>query len=150
MLYAVVNQYTSTGLEESWDNMNFPLMIILELEKSEVIKRIVSKRMRAFIEPIDKSGAFIIVTPVSPASIEAGASNTFLAEKQHMQIDVQGANYDDVQTVAKEVRRIMYEIFNMPTEDDGLDTYFDATKRYLVSRNFLGIPQKLNYKNTVI
>lgn len=150
VLYAVVNQYTSTGLEESWDNMNFPLMIISELEQSEVIQTLVKKRMRAFIEPIDKSGAFIIITPVMPGTAEHPVSNNFLAERQHMQIDVQGTNYDDVNTLADEVRAVMFHEFNMTEERNGLETYFDETGRFLVSKNYIGIPQKLNYKSKII
>lgn len=150
VLYAVVSLFISKEFEESWDNMNFPLMIILELEKSEIIQRLVQKRMRSFIEPKDKSGAFIIVTPVMPGTAEHPVSNNFLAEQQHMQIDVQGSNYDDVNTVADEVRAVMFHEFNMTEERNGLETYFEETGRFLVSKNYIGIPQKLNYKSKII
>lgn len=130
--------------------MNFPLMIIETLYESDVIKQFVDNRMRAYTEPFDKSGAFIMVIPVSPASATAAASNNFLAEQQHMQIDVQGTNFDEVQTVADEIRRVLHEEFNMLAQGDGLDTYFEETSRFLVSRNYIGTPQKLNYQSKVI
>ena len=125
-------------------------MIILELEKSDIIQRLVQKRMRSFIEPKDKSGAFIIVTPVMPGTAEHPVSNNFLAERQHMQIDVQGSIYDDVNTVAEEIRAIMFHEFNMTEERNGLETYFEETGRFLISKNYIGIPQKLNYKSKII
>lgn len=125
-------------------------MIILELEKSEVIQRLVQKRMRTFIEPKDKSGAFLIITPVMPATAEHPVSNNFIAERQHMQIDVQGSNYEQVKEIADEVRRVMLHEFNMTEERNGLETYFEETERFLVSKNYIGIPQKLNYKTTII
>lgn len=130
--------------------MNFPLTVILELEKSEIIQKLVNKRMRAFVEPKDKSGAFIIITPVMPATGEVPVSDNFIAERQHIQIDVQGENYDDVKAIADEVRSVMYNKFNMTEERNGLETYFEETERFLVSKNYLGIPQNLNYKNTIL
>ena len=150
MPYAAVNQYISKEFEESWDNMNFPLMIILELEKSTIIQRLVQKRMRSFIEPKDKNGTFIIVTPVMPGTAEHPVSNNFLAERQHMQIDVQGTNYDDVNAVADEVRAVMFHKFNMTEERNGLETYFEETGRFLISKNYIGIPQKMYYKTPII
>lgn len=148
--YAAVSQYISKEYAESWDNMNFPLMIILELEKSTIIQRLVQKRMRSFIEPKDKSGAFVIVTPVMPGTAEHPVSNNFLAERQHMQIDVQGSNYDDVNTVADEIRAVMFHEFNMTEERNGLETYFEETGRFLISKNYIGIPQKMYYKTPII
>lgn len=106
--------------------------------------------MRTFIEPKDKSGAFLIITPVMPSTAEHPVSNNFVAERQHMQIDVQGANYEDVLKIANEVRRVMFHEFNMTEERNGLDTYFEETGRFLISKNYLGIPQKLNYKSKII
>lgn len=130
--------------------MNFPVMIIEKLFESPIIKKHIERRMRAYAEPSDKSGAFIIVLPIAPASATAAASNNYLAESQHMQVDVQGANHEVVYEVAREVRKVMYEAFNMTAQNDGLDTYFDETKRYLVSRNYAGIPQNINYKESII
>ena len=125
-------------------------MIILELEKSTIIQRLVQKRMRSFIEPKDKNGAFIIVTPVMPSTAEHPVSNNFLAERQHMQIDVQGTNYDEVNAVADEVRAVMFHKFNMTEERNGLETYFEETGRFLISKNYIGIPQKMYYKTPII
>lgn len=130
--------------------MNFPLTVILELEKSEIIQQLVNRRMRAFVEPKDKSGAFIILTPVMPATGEVPVSDNFIAERQHIQIDVQGSKYDEVKSISDEVRSVMYHKFNMTEERNGLETYFEETERFLVSKNYLGIPQKLNYKNTIL
>lgn len=130
--------------------MNFPLTIVNTLYANEVIKGIVGKRMRAYSEPVNKNGAFIMVIPISPASATAAASDNYLAERQHMQIDVQGTNHTEVETVAREIRKVMHEEFNMRAQDDGLDTFFDETGRFLVSRNYRGIPQKLNYQKPII
>jgi len=130
--------------------MNFALMIVETLYANQTIRSIVNDRLMAYTEPKDKSGAFIIVAPVSPASAEAAASDNFLAERQHMQIDVQGTNHTEVDAVAREIRKVMHQEFNMTATDDGLDTFFEETSRFLVSRNYIGIPNKLNYKSKLI
>lgn len=130
--------------------MNFPLEIIQELEKSDVIKELVNKRMRAFVEPNDKSRAFIIVSPVEPETPVHGASNNFLGEEQHHQIDVQSYSYDEVKTISKEVRRVMNQSFNMYPQSGGVDSYFEDTRRYLISIRYIGTPHKFNYKSKII
>lgn len=130
--------------------MNLSLLIILELEQSLVIQEKVGNRMRAYGEPSDKSDTFIIIEPNGVPDPRAPVSDSFLAESHLIQIDVQGPNHTNVNTVANEVRRVMWRVFNMSTIGVGLDTYFEETKRFLDSRTYEGAPQKLYYQNKIM
>lgn len=130
--------------------MNFTTVIRDELLQSEIIQDLVGNRMRPYVEPNDTSGTFIIMTPIEPEALTKSVSDTYLAEQQHFQMDVQSTNYNEAKAVFKEVRRIMINELNMYPQAGGLDDYFGETKRYLISVRFIGTPQKLNYKKSVI
>lgn len=126
--------------------MSFLLEVISELEKSSIIKSYVDKRMRLFVEPTDTTRTFIILSNITPDELSTPVSNNFLSKTQYIQIDVQSPSYDAVSKVSDEVRKIMIKQFNLKQDSGGLDDYFEETNRYIISRRFIGVPIKNNYK----
>ena len=130
--------------------MSFLLEVISELEKSSIIKSYVDKRMRLFVEPTDTTRTFIILSNIAPDELSTPVSNNFLSKTQYIQIDVQSPSYNEVSKVADEVRKIMIKQFNLKQDSGGLDDYFEETNRYIISRRFIGVPIKNNYKEKIL
>lgn len=133
--------------------MNFWEQLLTAFSQSDEVLELIDNpqtQMNAYVEPHDTSGPFIIVTPLEPPALEAGMSNTFVAESQHYQIDVQAYTFNDTTALYKAVRKVMMREFNMYPQSGGLDEWFEETQRFVQSVNFIGTPQHLNYKKSII
>ncbi|WP_017548660.1 hypothetical protein [Salinicoccus carnicancri] len=97
----------------------------------------------------DTSNLYVIIRPLGPPAPEKPVSDNFMAESHLVKVDVEGADLLDVQAVQNEIRKIMHS-FGLRQMPDGLDEFFDATKHYVDSRNYSGIPNEFYYKSKLI
>lgn len=121
------------------------------LSASPVIQEKVAGRIYAYqtMDNSDISDTFIVIRPIDVPTPVKGVSNNYLAEEHFIQIDVEGRNITTVKDVQNEIRRILHS-FNLWQQPNGLDEFFDETKRFVDSRRYVGVPNGFYYTKKLI
>lgn len=105
---------------------------------NEVIKEECFERIKFYIYPetADTDKPFITIRPTKAPTETNFASNKSLSYKFAYQIDVQSQDRKKCKLIQKEVKEAM-EILGFSQQDnDGLDEYFDETKRFVDARRY--------------
>lgn len=92
----------------------------------------------------DTTKAFVVLTPILDEPSDY-VSNKYLSETYLVQVDVEGYTHQKTIDITKRIRYLMFEN-NMLQASSQLDDYFGATKRYVMSRRYRGIPKNQYYK----
>lgn len=115
------------------------LMIIYnQLLANPVIKESVTdKRIKFYDYPEtgDAENPFIVISPIGVPAGNAEGSDKELSLRFTYQIDVQGKNRIVVKQIQKAIKDTMAEL-RYKQLPEGLDTYFNETKRFLDARRY--------------
>ncbi|KGJ25382.1 hypothetical protein [Staphylococcus haemolyticus] len=124
--------------------LNYIRLLILE---DEYLKEKVDNRIYFYevTENADTSDSFIVLTPIYDEPYNL-ASDDFLAEEYLIQIDVESYNHQKTIDITKRIRKLLWKINFFPSSSK-LDTYFEETKRYVMSRRYQGVPKNQYYKD---
>ena len=114
------------------------------LLKNATIAQHCTWRIRAYHydETADKSGPYILISPLIAPQPSTYASDTNLSTEYLYQIDVRGPNYDIVKLLQEEIRKTLWEIgFH---QRDGIDQYDHEIKIYMDARRYRGNPYTID------
>lgn len=122
---------------------DIPIEIYNQLMKNELIKFHCDGRIKFYIYPetADASKPFIVIDPLDVPDPVVHASNDNHCERHLYQIDVESPNRLITKQLQNEVKKEM-KILGFGQLSNGLDKYFDATKRYVDARRYEGILKK--------
>ncbi|MEB8101053.1 hypothetical protein [Staphylococcus xylosus] len=95
-------------------------------------------------ENSDKSDSFIVLNEIDgiPSNY---ASDKYLAEDYLIQVDVECYTEEKAINITKKVRKLLWDL-DMKNASSQMNNYFKATKRYVRSRRYEGIPKNEYYK----
>lgn len=123
------------------------LQYILDLIKDdELIKNCIGKNIYFYqvSEKAKKSDGLVIISPVydEPSTY---VSNKYLSETFTVQIDVETYKDELTRKITKRIRYILKQN-DMHQMSSQLTDYFKATKRYVRSRRYQGVPKNKYFK----
>lgn len=100
------------------------------------IKRYCDKRIKLyeFPETGDDKKTFIVISP-SPSTPVGYASNRSLQERYDYRINIESHSRIERDLVSHAVRKVMTGL-GFGQSRGGLDTYFNDTKRYVISNSY--------------
>lgn len=95
-------------------------------------------------ENADVSKPFVVLKPIlnQPSDF---ASDKYLSESYLIQVDVESTNHQITNDITKRIRYLLFNN-NLVQASSQLDEFFEATKRYVMSRRYSGIPKNQYYK----
>lgn len=110
---------------------------------NEFIKSQCEGRIKFYVFPetADASKPFIVIDPIDVSEPKGYASDENHYEKHLYQIDVETRDRLLTKRLQEEAKKEM-KILGFGQLSNGLDKYFDATKRYVDARRYEGILKK--------
>lgn len=103
----------------------------------QVIKA--AKGLKSYQRPesLPDTQTSIIIDPLGPPEEAAKGSNTSLSNKFIYQINVESTDRIECKKLQSKIKTLLNE-FGFTQTSGGLDEYFDATKRYVDARRYIG------------
>jgi Protein of unknown function (DUF3168) len=110
------------------------------LKTSPLIQQKVGNRIKFYEYPptANMQGVYIVIDPVEPPRPGDYADNQWLTDEYFYQIDVWSKKLDDTQSVAKEVRQVMWEVLGFAQDSAGPDEFDKDTGIYRDARRYRG------------
>ncbi|MDO6849196.1 hypothetical protein Q4S57_14645 [Priestia megaterium] len=110
------------------------------LKTNPLIQEKVNNRIKFYeYPPIDNmQGVYIVIDPIDTPKPGDYADNQWLTDEYFYQIEVWSKSLLDTQTIAKEVRKIMWEKLGFPQYGTGLDEWDKDTRIYRDARRYRG------------
>ncbi|MGW7889979.1 hypothetical protein [Staphylococcus xylosus] len=116
------------------------------IQKDQLLNKLIGERVYFYklTENADDTDSFVIISPIydKPSTF---VSNKYLTITFSVQIDVESHNHQIATDIKNRIRHLMWKI-DMEQFSTQLDDYFEATKRYVMSRRYRGIPKNKYYK----
>jgi hypothetical protein len=110
------------------------------LKTSPLIQQKVGNRIKFYEYPPTENmqGVYIVIDPVEPPRPGDYADNQWLTDEYFYQLDVWSKKLEDTQSVAKEVRQIMWEVLGFVQDSAGPDEFDKDTGIYRDARRYRG------------
>lgn len=90
-------------------------------------------------ETADTANPFLTLRPLAPPEAAVYGSNKNLAYQLAVQIDVQSTDRKKCKLIQHEVKAVMDELGYTQQTNDGLDEYFEDTKRFVDARRYFRV-----------
>lgn len=94
-----------------------------------------------YAETGDTSQPFIVIRPLSPPVASNYASDKNLSYSFAFQIDVQSHDRMKCKLIQNAVKSVMDELDFTQQSNDGLDEYFEETKRFVDARRYFKVSE---------
>jgi len=126
--------------------MNEILTYVYELIIQDTyLKSIFGTRVYSY-EPSETditSEPFIIIDPLIPFDTNIRASNTFHSKAFYFQLNIETYNGEIAHDAFSYIIDLL-EKHKLINQNDGMDTYFRETRRFVITERFYGTPILLN------
>lgn len=116
-------------------------MIYAAMAENSTIAAECGKRIKYYVYPesADTGKPFIIIRPLSPPVAANYASDKNLSYSFAFQIDVQSHDRKKCKVIQNAVKAVMDELGFTQQSNDGLDEYFEETKRFVDARRYFKV-----------
>lgn len=106
--------------------------------KNKIITGECEGRIKYYLYPetADTSKPFITIRPMRPPSAANYASDKNLSYQFAYQIDVQSHDRKTCKRLQHEIKNVLEQLGFTQQANDGLDEYFDETKRFVDARRY--------------
>lgn len=109
--------------------------------RNEVIVAECENRIKYYEYPetADTAGPFITLRPMGPPTAANYASDKNLSYEFAVQIDVQSNDRKKCKLIQHSIKAVMDELGFTQQTNDGLDEYFEGTKRFVDARRYFKV-----------